>query len=282
MQYFRSWFSSSTGTGLGMPPGATTTSSGATRTASQSTTESINLGAYGEEVVSYAERFFLTGGSALRRQQRVRNRASRASTTRSSARRGCCPMNRSSRGSTRINSVRLRATYGASGVQPGALNALRFYQTANANISGVEQSGVTLSALGNANLKPEYSGEFETGFDVSAFSNRTSLELTYYNKKTKDALISAPLAPSLGGTISTLLENIGSTRNQGLELTLNQKIIDTRDVGFDVQLTGSTNKNRDPHARPRHHADLHGQPQHAVQRAGLSAVRALGQGLHVQ
>src|SRR5262249_24113952 len=62
VQYYRSWISSSTGTGLGMPPGATTTSAGATRTASQSTTESINMGAYAEEVASYAERFFLTGG----------------------------------------------------------------------------------------------------------------------------------------------------------------------------------------------------------------------------
>ena len=243
MQYFRSWFSSSTGTGLGMPPGATTTSAGATRTATQSTTESINLGAYGEEVVSYADRVFLTGG--------LRYDGNSAFGT------GFAGVYYPKIGASwllsdesffpridAINSFRVRATYGSSGVQPGALNALRFYQTANANISGVEQSGVTLSALGNANLKPEYSGEFESGFDVSAFSNRTSVELTYYNKKTKDALISAPLAPSLGGTINTLLENIGSTRNQGFELTLSQRVLDTRNVGFDVQLTGSTTKNR--------------------------------------
>ena len=243
MQYFRSWFSSSTGTGLGMPPGATTTSAGATRTATQSTTESINLGAYGEEVISYAERIFLTGG--------LRYDGNSAFGT------GFAGVYYPKIGASwllsdesffpridAINSFRVRATYGSSGVQPGALNALRFYQTANANISGVEQSGVTLSALGNANLKPEYSGEFEAGFDVAAFSNRTSVELTYYNKKTKDALIQAPLAPSLGGTISTLLENIGSTRNQGLELTLSQRLIDNRNVGFEVQLTGSTTKNR--------------------------------------
>jgi outer membrane receptor protein involved in Fe transport len=52
------------------------------------------------------------------------------------------------------------------------------------------------------------------------------------------------VAPSLGGAISTFLENIGSTRNQGLELTFNQKLVDRRQLGFDVQLTGSTTKNR--------------------------------------
>jgi len=243
VQYFRSWVSSSTGTGLGMPPGATTTSAGATRTASQATTESINMGAYGEEVASYNERFFLTGG--------LRYDGNSAFGT------GFSGVYYPKIGASwlisdesffpkinAINSMRLRGTYGASGVQPGALNALRYYQTANANISGVEQSGVTLSALGNANLKPEYSGEFEGGFDVSAFDNRTSLELSYYSKKTKDALINAPLAASLGGAITTLIENIGSTKNAGVEMTLNQKIIDNRSVGFNVQLTGSTNHNK--------------------------------------
>jgi TonB-linked SusC/RagA family outer membrane protein len=242
-QYFRSWFSSTNGTGLGMPPGATTTTSGAQRTASQSTTESINLGAYGEEVVSYKDRIYLTGG--------LRYDGNSAFGT------GFSGVYYPKIGGSwlisdesffpsipAINSFRLRATYGSSGVQPGALNSLRYYQTANANIAGVEQSGVTLSALGNANLKPEYSGEFEGGFDLSAFSNRTSAELTYYNKKTKDALISAPLAPSVGGSITTLLENIGSTQNQGVELTLSQRLIDSRNVGFDLQLTGSTNKNK--------------------------------------
>ena len=242
-QYFRSWFSSTNGTGLGMPPGATTTSAGATRTASQSTTETINLGVYGEEVASYKDRIFVTGG--------LRYDGNSAFGTGFSgvyypklgmswllSDEGFFPH------ISAINSFRLRATYGASGVQPGALNALRFYQTANANVSGTEQSGVTLTALGNANLKPEYSGEFEAGFDASAFSNKTSIELTYYDKKTKDALINAPLAPSLGGSITTLLENIGSTRNQGLELTWNQRLIDARQLGFDITLTGSTTKNR--------------------------------------
>jgi TonB-linked SusC/RagA family outer membrane protein len=243
MQYFRNWFSSTAGTGLGMPPGATTTSAGATRTATQATTESINLGAFAEEVMSHADRVFLTGG--------LRYDGNSAFGT------GFAGVYYPKLGASwlvsderffphidALNTLRVRATYGASGVQPGALNSLRFYQTANANIAGTEQSGVTLSALGNANLKPEYSGEFEAGFDATAFSSKTSVELTYYDKKTKDALISAPLAPSVGGTISTLLENIGSTRNQGLELTFHQQFVDNREVGFDVQLTGSTNKNR--------------------------------------
>jgi hypothetical protein len=108
----------------------------------------------------------------------------------------------------------------------------------------VEQSAVTLGSLGNTKLKPEYSGEFETGFDLTAFQNATTLELTYYNKKTKDALINAPTAPSLGGSITSQLINLGSTRNQGIEMTLNQKVVDNNQIGVEFQITGSANKNR--------------------------------------
>ena len=35
-----------------------------------------------------------------------------------------------------------------------------------------------------------------------------------------------------------------SIRNQGAEVTLNQRLVDRTDYSFEVQLTGSTNKNR--------------------------------------
>jgi hypothetical protein len=143
-----------------------------------------------------------------------------------------------------LNSFRFRATYGASGVQPSTTAAARFLSSVTAAVSsGVDQPGVQLGALGNPNLKPEYSGEFETGFDMSLFSSRTTFEFTYYNKKTKDAIISRPLAPSIAG-ITSFFDNLGSIRNQGMEVTFNNRLIDRREVGFDVQVTGSTNKNR--------------------------------------
>ena len=40
--------------------------------------------------------------------------------------------------------------------------------------AGADQPGVRIGALGNAKLKPEYSGEFETGFDATLFSSRTT------------------------------------------------------------------------------------------------------------
>jgi TonB-linked SusC/RagA family outer membrane protein len=242
VQYYRSYFSRTSGTGQGLTPGATTTSGAAIRASSQSTQESITLGGYGEEVLSYAERIFLTGGLRYDGNSAFGSNFSgvfypKIGISWLLSDEGFFPK------FDALNSFRVRATYGSSGVQPGTADALRYYSAVGANINGTENSAVTLGALGNSNLKPEYSGEFEAGFDATAFQNRTTIELTYYNKKTKDALINAPLAPSLGGSITSQLQNLGSTRNQGLELTWNQSIIDNNQVGLEFQLTGSTNKN---------------------------------------
>ena len=57
--------------------------------------------------------------------------------------------------------------------------------------AGVGTTGVSFASLGNSDLKPERSSEFEIGFDAGLFNDRVSLEFTYYNKLTRDALIAA-------------------------------------------------------------------------------------------
>jgi outer membrane receptor protein involved in Fe transport len=142
-----------------------------------------------------------------------------------------------------LNSLRLRGTYGASGVQPSTTAAARYFSSTTATIGGTDQPGVRLGSLGNSNLKPEYSGEFEAGFDATLFSNRTNVELTFYNKRTKDAIIARPIAPSISG-LPTVFDNLGSIRNNGIEASITNKFIDRQNFSFDLQVTGSTNKNR--------------------------------------
>ena len=242
LQYYRTYNDQSGSSGLNYTPGATQVSSGATQSATSGTDLTITLGTYGEQVFSFRDRLFLTG--------RVRYD-------------GNSSFGKSFKGvfypgvglswlvsdesffphASWLNSFRVRSTYGASGVQPSTTAAARFFSSTTATISGTDQPGVQLGALGNAKLKPEYSGEFETGFDATMFSSRTTFEFTYYNKKTKDAIIARPIAQSIAG-ITSIFDNLGSIRNQGMEVTFNNRVIDNRQFGFDIQLTGSTNKNR--------------------------------------
>lgn len=71
---------------------------------------------------------------------------------------------------------------------------------------------------GNENLKWETTDQFDVGFDVGFFDSRISITTDYYYKYTYDMLYYRSLPYSSGFT--TVLDNIGTMSNQGLELAL--------------------------------------------------------------
>jgi TonB-linked SusC/RagA family outer membrane protein len=241
-QYFRNYSSRTSGTGETLPPGGTTTTVAAVRASTQASDETVTLGYFIEEALSFRDRIFLTAAIRLddnsafgRDFDAVKYPKFGLSWLMSEE--GWFP------DLSWVTQLRLRSTYGASGAAPGTTDALRFLDGIGNTLTGqVEVPGVTLGALGNAQLKPEYSGEVEGGFDLTMLSGRANVELTYYNKKTRDALISRRVAPSLAG-VTSRFENIGSVRNSGFEGTLNMRLVDRNMVGFELTLTGSTNKN---------------------------------------
>jgi TonB-linked SusC/RagA family outer membrane protein len=163
-----------------------------------------------------------------------------------------------------LNQFRVRLAYGASGVQPQPTQALRTFGSATANISvdnpgsaaGQDTPGLLADRLGNPNLKPERSGELEAGFETRLFNNRANLDFTYYNKKTRDALIDQPIAASSGASRLTITRNLGSVQNTGVEVTLTTTLLDSRNFGWDMTLGGSHNTNKilsmglDPSGKP--------------------------------
>jgi TonB-linked SusC/RagA family outer membrane protein len=242
MQYIRNYFALTGATGQSLPPGATTISAAAVRNASESTDEKRTLGYYIEQVFSVNEKLFITAGlrrdaaSAFGKDFRAVNYPKVGASWVVSDQ-GFFPA------TDWISSLRLRATYGASGQIPGTTDALRFFSPFATTISGqADQPGVSIGALGNANLRPEFSAETEAGFDLTMFGGKSNVEVTYYNKNTTDALIERRVAHSIAG-VTSRFENIGNVRNSGLELVYNQKVVSTDQLGVEFVLTGSTNKN---------------------------------------
>ena len=143
-------------------------------------------------------------------------------------------------GSGFLNSFRLRAAYGESGQQPDAFDALRSFTT-RASPSG----SATLRPLspGNSQLGPERGVEIEAGFDATFFGDRVSVDFTYYDQTTKDAIVGRNVAPSIGFT-SEQFVNIGQINNRGIELGLNARAIETASVDWDLNLNLTTNRNR--------------------------------------
>ena len=143
---------------------------------------------------------------------------------------------------TWLSALRLRYAYGQSGVQPGPNDALFYFNAGTTNLAAADQPTLIQGALGNSNLKPERSTENETGFEAQMFEGRLSIDATYYNKVTKDALIAAVLPPSYG-SVTTQLRNLGSVKNSGWELGVNAQLVNRSYFGWDVNVSASGNAN---------------------------------------
>ncbi|OLE67171.1 MAG: hypothetical protein AUG74_10995 [Bacteroidetes bacterium 13_1_20CM_4_60_6] len=74
-------------------------------------------------------------------------------------------------------------------------------------------------------------------------NDRVGLELTYYHKKTKDAIISVT-TPTTTGFPTGVFRNVGSVRNRGFEGVLNIRPVQTPGISWDVTVSGSTNSNK--------------------------------------
>ncbi|MBK6488293.1 MAG: SusC/RagA family TonB-linked outer membrane protein [Gemmatimonadetes bacterium] len=242
VQYVNYYFAYGAAGGNQLAPGSSTAQAGATPTAEEATTLQKTLGLFVEQSAAINDRLFLT--AAVRTDQ---NSAFGTNFQSVYYPKGSLSWIMSDEQFFPkwdfLNQFRLRAALGTSGVQPGPNDALRFYASTVSNYRGVDQPAVVYSSIGNSDLKPERSTEFETGFDAKFLNSRYSFELTYYRKKTKDAIISAITPPSLGGPLNQRT-NLGSVQNQGWEALLSGQVVDTRNFAWDISLNASTNSNK--------------------------------------
>src|SRR5207249_3355842 len=142
-----------------------------------------------------------------------------------------------------LSSLRVRAAWGKSGRQPGPTDALAFFSPVAVATNSTDAPGITDSSLGNANLKPEKTREYEAGFDADLWTQRLHIEFTYYDKNSRDALIARRLAPSLGVS-TTRFENLGEVSNKGVEISLNAQVLNKPNLSWSVTASAWGNRNR--------------------------------------
>lgn len=104
-------------------------------------------------------------------------------------------------------------------------------------VTGYEYSNI----LGNPNLSPEITHDFETGIDVRFFKNRIGIDATYYHKRTEGLILQRTVATSSG--FGSQFDNIGEIINKGVELTVNLTPVKTTDFTWDMIYTYSKNNN---------------------------------------
>lgn len=242
-QYFDSFLQRNGSGAANLPPGATTASQGAVPSASELTSDTRTLGAFVEEALSIRDRLFLTG--AIRHDRNSATGVSFKGSTYPKASLSWILSDESFFPRPNwLSQLRLRTSYGESGNLPGTTAALQFFSTTQARLNAADVPGLVLSAPGNAKLKPEVTREFEGGFDGGLFNSRINVQLTYYNKDSRDALIAAQLAPSFGTGNETRFVNLGKVRNWGWEYLVNAQVLQRDAFGWDITVNGARNSNK--------------------------------------
>jgi len=132
-----------------------------------------------------------------------------------------------------LSTFRVRAAIGESGLQPGAFDKFTTFVPLTSELG----PGLAPSNLGNPNLKPEKATEWEVGSELGIVNDRAGLEITYWNRVTRDALYQRQYAPS-GGFRAVQLSNIGRVDAHGWEIGVN--VIPVSRPEFSLKLFGNT------------------------------------------
>jgi TonB-dependent starch-binding outer membrane protein SusC len=140
-----------------------------------------------------------------------------------------------------ITDLKLRASYGKTGNQAGIGNYTNQGEFATGqNYAGA--GGVTPSIIANPDLKWETTAQYNVGTDISFWNGRVALTVDAYLKKTSDLLLNVIL-PSTSG-YSSVLQNVGSSENKGLEFSLNTVNINKGGLRWNTNVNISFNRNR--------------------------------------
>lgn len=79
--------------------------------------------------------------------------------------------------------------------------------------------GFTPQNIANNNLGWETTSSFNLGIDIGIFKNRINASIDYYHTKTSDLLLTRAIPTTTG--YGSIVDNIGKTQNDGVELLLN-------------------------------------------------------------
>lgn len=139
-----------------------------------------------------------------------------------------------------LNQMKVRAAIGESGKAPGAFDAVQTWRSIAADDG---QPGFTPDGRGNPSLGPERTRELEAGFEASVGGGRFEVDFTYYNQRTRDALVPVQYPPTEGFT-NRQLENIGVLEAKGTETRLQALLVQTRDLEWNARLDYSTTKSK--------------------------------------
>lgn len=132
-----------------------------------------------------------------------------------------------------VDNLKIRAAYTMAGNDNLPIFANRTFFMSESYVRNT--SGLVLANIGNEQLKWETVSRGNVGVDLSLLHNRLSVNADFFFSKTKDLLTRKSLNEVAG--VKYYWSNDGELKNQGFEIGVNVRAVDTRDFKFNIGAT---------------------------------------------
>lgn len=149
---------------------------------------------------------------------------------------------------TWLTNLKLRAGWGQIGNQN--IGSYPYQETMNGNsqyrylfgMTPTIDQGYVVTGMVDQSIKWETVESLNFGVDASFFDDRLQTTIDWYNKKTKDMLVSVPI-PYYYGYESGPTSNVGSVKNNGLEVSVSYRDRISNKLSYNVGFNIATVKN---------------------------------------
>ncbi|MGI9625427.1 MAG: TonB-dependent receptor domain-containing protein, partial [Longimicrobiales bacterium] len=185
------------------------------------------LGVFGQDQLGYRDALFVTLGARLDASSTFGNGFDAAFYPKAGV--SLLPLEFFELDGGPVSTLRVRAAVGRAGLQPASYASL----TTLLPVRTEGGAGFVPGNLGNPDLKPEVSTEWEFGGDVGFLDDRISLDVTYWNRVVRDALLPGQF-PVSGGFRAPQLTNIGLLEGSGLDVAVQGSVLDRTDLSLSV------------------------------------------------
>jgi len=142
-----------------------------------------------------------------------------------------------------LNYAKLRVGYNKNGNDNIALYGL---DPTFGNAGGFPYGNTVGISVGDvlpeSGLKPEFVKSLDMGGEFQLFNNRVNLDFSYYRQRSEGQVLRVTIPATTG--FSTLVLNVGDTKNWGYETDVKVQILRNTKLTLDMSVRGSINDNK--------------------------------------
>lgn len=143
---------------------------------------------------------------------------------------------------SKVSLLKLRGSWAEVGGDTTPYQLDLSYGLNDFKVDGITMGKVQSTTVPYSGLKPTRTYSWEIGADLRFFDSRLNLDVTYYNTRTKDQILSLPISESTGYKMAMV--NAGEISNKGVEVQLTGVPVRTSSFTWESTVSFAHNKNK--------------------------------------